>query len=232
MNFNIFSHFNWVDFTIIGIIVFSIIISFFRGFVREAISLVIWIGAIVIAFKFSEPVQIHLRPWINLDSLRYAATFGILFLAVFIFGIFINLIIHVLVKKTGLTITDRLLGIFFGAARGLLIVAIFLIFVSVGNIKDGTAVSQSQLASKFEPIVTRLNQFLPWQLKNIFQWLVEPPQTEVNRGDMVMCGIVGIISHNQVNQAIYDWLTILQHRGQDPAGIMKVIASGFFTKIK
>ncbi|WP_304985221.1 CvpA family protein [Coxiella-like endosymbiont] len=184
MNFNIFSHFNWVDFTIIGIIVFSIIISFFRGFVREAILLVIWIGAIVIVFKFSEPVQIHLRPWINSDSLRYAAAFGILLLAVFIFGIFINLIVHALVKKTGLTITDRLLGIFFGAARGFLIVAVFLMFVSVGNIKDGTAVGQSQLASKFEPIVTWLNQFLPCQLKNIFQWLVEPPQTEINRGDM------------------------------------------------
>ena len=35
-----------------------------------------------------------------------------------------------------------------------------------------------------------------------------------------MCGIVGIIAHNRVNQAIYDALTILQHRGQDAAGIL------------
>lgn len=35
-----------------------------------------------------------------------------------------------------------------------------------------------------------------------------------------MCGIVGIIAHNRVNQEIYDALTILQHRGQDAAGIM------------
>ncbi|MBT8442185.1 MAG: amidophosphoribosyltransferase [Gammaproteobacteria bacterium] len=34
-----------------------------------------------------------------------------------------------------------------------------------------------------------------------------------------MCGIVGIVSHSQVNQAIYDALTVLQHRGQDAAGI-------------
>lgn len=168
MNLNIFLHFNWVDFIIIGIIVFSITISFFRGFVREAISLLIWIGAIVIVFKFLEPLQIHLSPWINSNFIRYSVAFGILFLAVFICGIFINLIIHALLKKTGLTITNRLLGIFFGAARGFLIVSIFLIFVSVGNIKGGTVVSQSQLASKFKPIVIWLNQFLPWQLKNIF----------------------------------------------------------------
>ncbi|NOY66569.1 MAG: amidophosphoribosyltransferase [Gammaproteobacteria bacterium] len=35
-----------------------------------------------------------------------------------------------------------------------------------------------------------------------------------------MCGIVGIVSKKQVNQSIYDALTVLQHRGQDAAGIM------------
>ena len=34
-----------------------------------------------------------------------------------------------------------------------------------------------------------------------------------------MCAIVGIVSHRPVNQAIYDALTVLQHRGQDAAGI-------------
>ena len=169
MNFNIISHFNWVDFTIIGIIVFSIVISFFRGFIREVVSLVIWVGAVITAFKFAESVQIHLQPWINSDSLQYAVAFVGLFLAVFVFGIFINLIVQMLVKKTGLTITNRLLGIFFGAGRGLLIVSVFLMFISVGNIKDGSVVTQSYLAPKFEPIVTWLNQFLPWQLRNVFQ---------------------------------------------------------------
>lgn len=37
-----------------------------------------------------------------------------------------------------------------------------------------------------------------------------------------MCGIVGIVSQNPVNQAIYDALMVLQHRGQDAAGIVTV----------
>ncbi len=37
-----------------------------------------------------------------------------------------------------------------------------------------------------------------------------------------MCGIVGIISQSPVNQSIYDALTVLQHRGQDAAGIVTV----------
>lgn len=37
-----------------------------------------------------------------------------------------------------------------------------------------------------------------------------------------MCGVVGIVAHSPVNQSLYDALTVLQHRGQDAAGIMTI----------
>ena len=43
-----------------------------------------------------------------------------------------------------------------------------------------------------------------------------------------MCGIIGIVSQQAVNQALYDGLTVLQHRGQDAAGIVTCNASGQF----
>jgi len=43
-----------------------------------------------------------------------------------------------------------------------------------------------------------------------------------------MCGIIGVVSHSEVNQALYDGLTVLQHRGQDAAGIVTCDADGQF----
>ncbi|MCM2679248.1 amidophosphoribosyltransferase [Echinimonas agarilytica] len=43
-----------------------------------------------------------------------------------------------------------------------------------------------------------------------------------------MCGIIGIVANSPVNQTIYDALTVLQHRGQDAAGIMTIDEQGRF----
>jgi len=43
---------------------------------------------------------------------------------------------------------------------------------------------------------------------------------EVNSRGRLMCGIAGLVGQNHVNQLLYDALTVLQHRGQDAAGIL------------
>jgi amidophosphoribosyltransferase len=43
-----------------------------------------------------------------------------------------------------------------------------------------------------------------------------------------MCGIVGVFGHNPVSQVIYDSLSMLQHRGQDAAGIATCFGGRFY----
>ncbi len=45
-----------------------------------------------------------------------------------------------------------------------------------------------------------------------------------------MCGIIGIVGHSPVNQQLYDGLTVLQHRGQDAAGILTCENNRFFLR--
>lgn len=45
-----------------------------------------------------------------------------------------------------------------------------------------------------------------------------------------MCGVIGLVAHSPVNQALYDGLTVLQHRGQDAAGIVTCDAGRFFLR--
>ena len=117
-----------IDYIIIVIIAFSIIVSLLRGFVREVLSLASWVVAFIVASQFYPSLAAYLT---QIDSLyiRNGTAIGILFVLTLIVGAIVNFVIAQLVDKTGLTGTDRVLGAAFGLLRGVLIVAAVLFFL-------------------------------------------------------------------------------------------------------
>lgn len=129
----------WIDWVILVVIGISASISLLRGFVREALSLAGWILAFFVAKGFYVEFSSLLTSYIETPSLRYGASWGALFIITLTVTGLINYIIGQLVEKAGLSGMDRVMGMAFGALRGVLVIA-----VAVISLKAFTPVEQDK----------------------------------------------------------------------------------------
>lgn len=143
---------NWADWTIIGIIAISSFFSLRRGFMREALSLITWVAAFIVARLFNEALTVVLEPYIDTPSLRLMASFAILFIATLVVGAVVNNLVAMLVDATGLSGTDRVLGVGFGIARGGLLVVALVAVVGMTPATEDPWYQESRLIPHFKTL--------------------------------------------------------------------------------
>lgn len=142
----------WADYAIIIICVASAAFGLWRGFVKEAFSLVTWLAAIFIAWKFAWLLDAKLGRWIAEPGLRLWVARAAILILVLIAGGLIGWVVRTLVHTTGLGGMDRLLGGVFGFARGALIVGLAVIGLELAGL-DGDPWWQE---SRLRPLSSRV----------------------------------------------------------------------------
>lgn len=120
------TQFNAADWGIVSILGLSIVLSLWRGFVREAISLAGWVAAFVVANMYVGNLASFLTPWIDNVTGRYVASYAILLAGTLVVGGITGLLAAQMVKASGLTVMDRLLGTGFGLVRGIIIALVLM----------------------------------------------------------------------------------------------------------
>jgi membrane protein required for colicin V production len=118
------TYFNIIDIIIIFIISISLVVATFRGFIKEAFSILSWVFALIVSFQLYERFKLELLDYINQKIIIDVVAFGFPFLTTLFVA---NLISRWLSPKfsiPGLLIFDKLLGLIFGVFRGILFVVL------------------------------------------------------------------------------------------------------------
>ncbi len=142
---------NWVDGVCIAVLVVSGLLSFWRGFVREVLSIAAWAGAIIAGFAFRDSVRPFFEGFVDQPWLADGLAVGSVFLAVVVVMTFVVHWIAVRVEDSALGGLDRTLGAVFGIARGAFLVVL-------AYIVGGMALPHAERWP--EPV--REARFLPW----------------------------------------------------------------------
>ncbi len=158
-----------VDYAIIGVVLVSTLISLVRGFIKEVLSLLTWVAAFAIALGFSQPASAFIPKAVDIPSARVALAFLSLFVLVLIVGGIINWAISTLVNKTGLSGTDRSVGMVFGLARGVFIIAILILLAQLTAMPKESWWQSSILLPQFQIVADWIRALLPADIAQHFQ---------------------------------------------------------------
>jgi membrane protein required for colicin V production len=151
----------WVDYVIMAIVGISAVRGLIRGFIKEAFALVLWVVAVWVGVEYSHDVAGLLQRLVSTSSARIAIAFAMLFFATLILGGLISFLLRQWIAKTGLTGSDRLLGMLFGIVRGAVLVCILVMLAGITSLPKDPWWKQSVLIPPFQTLTVWLKVHMP-----------------------------------------------------------------------
>ena len=149
--------FTYIDGLVAAVIVISAILAYARGLVREAMAILGWVAAAILAFTFAGVAEPLVReiPYVGGvigDSCELAvlAAFAVVFVIALVLTSFFTPLLSSAVRQSALGPVDQGLGFLFGVLRGVLLVAVAFVVYDRVTVGQGVPeVEQSRSAAIF-----------------------------------------------------------------------------------
>ncbi|KAA3450832.1 colicin V synthesis protein [Mesorhizobium sp. SARCC-RB16n] len=156
-----------LDGILVGFTLVSAMLAMVRGFSREVLSVVSWAAAAAAAFFFYKPVLPYLKPYIDNEKIAMAASAGVVFIIALIVVSVITMKLADWIIDSRIGALDRTLGFLYGAARGILVVAVALLFFNwLAGAKAPAWVTDAKSRPLLESIGAKIENLLPADTEN------------------------------------------------------------------
>ncbi len=165
----------WVDWVILIILGVSMLVSVFRGLAREVLSLLAWVAAAWVAFEYAPLGDAWLAPWVPAPSIRLLLSGAALFMTVLLGLGLVNTLVGRLIRGSGLSGTDRSLGMLFGLARGIAIVTVLVLAAGTTLVPQDPWWRESTLLRHFERLAVEVRGLLPEPVSGLIRLSGEAP---------------------------------------------------------
>jgi membrane protein required for colicin V production len=148
-----------VDYVIAFLCVLSGVIGLWRGFVKEALSLVALLAAIWLAWRFAPFIDPLLGEWSGAPEARIWVARVVIVVLVLIAGAAAAWLARTLVRHSGLSGVDRLLGMAFGLLRGVVIVGLAVMALEFLGLDQAGWWQEARLRPYAETVATAVRYY-------------------------------------------------------------------------
>ncbi len=151
-----------LDGILVGFTLVSAMLAMVRGFSREILSIASWGAAAAAAFFLYPYVLPYVTPHIDNDQIAMAAAAGVVFVIALIVVTVITMKIADFIIDSRIGALDRTLGFLYGGARGVLVVAVGLLFFNwLVGANPPAWITEAKSRPLLEAIGARLQALLP-----------------------------------------------------------------------
>jgi len=166
-----------LDGILVGFTLVSAMLAMVRGFSREILSVVSWAAAAAAAFFFYKPVLPYIQPYVENEKIAMAAAAGVVFIIALIVVSVITMKLADWIIDSRIGALDRTLGFLYGAARGILVVAVALLFFNwLAGAKAPAWIANAKSKPLLESIGAKLESLLPEDPENAILKKLNPNQ--------------------------------------------------------